>query len=115
MLNVDWNLALARLSFLDGYLRHMQEEVAMKNQTLFDTAHDPRDPREGQSRAVPARDEQRAAPRWPAHRRFWHRRAAANAATPALTAPVAPAKPQAAKAAEDARDPEQLVDASRRD
>ncbi len=82
MQDVDWNLALARLAFLDGYFKRMKKEVAVKNEKLSE----PRQPQEEARRAqLPPAPSQRAAwPAWPVHRRFWHRRV------------HRPAKPQAA-------------------
>ena len=48
MQDVDWNLALARLSFLHGYIRWMRKEINVKNEKLAERAE-------------------------PARRRFWHR------------------------------------------
>jgi hypothetical protein len=86
MLDVDWNLALARLNFMHGYLREMRKEVAVKNEELLSNAP-------GEARQAPA-----PAPRqpWPARRRFWHRAFHRPAHAPA----PAPARPQAAEPAE---------------
>jgi hypothetical protein len=69
MQDVDWNLAIARLVFLQEHLRQMRKEIAMKNEKFADAAEQP-------SRHA---DEARQSPAaklrlpWPAHRRFWHR------------------------------------------
>ena len=81
MQDVDWNLALARLSFPHGYIRQMRKEINMKNEKLH------AEPREA-ARQAPSAELLRP---WPARRRFWHRafhRAAQ--AKPQAAAPAAP-------------------------
>ena len=63
MLDVDWNLALARLNFLHGYLREMREEVLMKNEKFRPEGRE-------EARQAPASEQRQP---WPARRRFWHR------------------------------------------
>ena len=62
MQDVDWNLALARLSFLSGYVREMRKEINVKNEKLAELRE--------QQRQAPAAELLRP---WPARRRFWHR------------------------------------------
>ena len=83
MLDVDWNLALARLNFLHGYLREMREEVVMKNEKFRPEGRE-------EARQAPASEQRQP---WPPRRRFWHRAFHRPAPQPA----PAPAKPQAAK------------------
>ena len=76
MLDVDWNLALARLTFLNSYVREMRKEIVMKNEKLEERAREEAARQAARQAPVPER---------PAHRRFWHR------------AIHRPAKPQAAQ------------------
>jgi hypothetical protein len=83
MQDVDWNLAIARLIFVQGHIRQMRKEIAMKNEKLAERAENAR-PREEKSRQAPAGELLQP---WPAHRRFWHRafhRPAKPKALPAL-------------------------------
>jgi hypothetical protein len=94
MLDVDWNLALARLNFMHGYLREMRKEIAMKNEQFLNGAPD-------EARRAPASSQHQP---WPARRRFWHR---------AFHRPApAPAKPQAAQPRES-REPREEATAAR--
>ena len=68
MQDVDWNLAIARLVFVQEHIRQMRKEIAVKNEKLAGAAEQPR-PRE-EARLAPAAELMRP---WPARRRFWHR------------------------------------------
>jgi len=63
MQDVDWNLAIARLIFVQGHIRQMRKEIAMKNEKLHAEQRE-------QARQAPAAELRRP---WPARRRFWHR------------------------------------------
>jgi hypothetical protein len=87
MLDVDWNLALARLNFLHGYLRTMRKEVAVKNEKLLPDAAD-------EARQAPASEQRQP---WPARRRFWRR--ASHRPAPPKPQPAKPREPSEATAA----------------
>jgi hypothetical protein len=70
MVNVDWDLALARVLFVQAHVLHMRKEVAMKNEKLFAAAAFPQPPQQEEARQAPAAEQRQP---WPAHRRFWHR------------------------------------------
>ena len=89
MQDVDWNLAIARLIFVQGHIRQMRKEIAMKNEKFADAADEP-SPHADEARQVPAA---RLLRPWPARRRFWHR---------AFHRPAQPKAPRAAQQLEPA-------------
>jgi hypothetical protein len=68
MQDVDWNLAIARLVFVQEHIRQMRKEIAVKKEKFAGAAEQPRPREEG--RLAPAAELMRP---WPARRRFWHR------------------------------------------